>query len=177
MLKRYAHLREYISEIDIEDDVDLLTQRDERKVDSLVTKYCDLDAVTKELQKDELTCADVRSLFDAVISDYPASRLRLAKNADRLVHNSVFERALVKIQNVGSSGLGPDEAKMVECLLIEPNNESEAANDTNCGLVERGKNVGDWRWQVRISIWTKDLLCRRPTSANGCFQKYSTCHF
>jgi len=71
--------------------------REKKRIESLFKQLNDLDSVTKELQKDAVTCADVRALFDGVIEQYPATANRLGPRS-KIVQSPDFESAIVKMQ-------------------------------------------------------------------------------
>eukprot|EP00644_Phytophthora_capsici_P017640 jgi/Phyca11/120665/e_gw1.42.259.1 len=70
-----------------------------RRVFQLLNKLGDLDSVCVKLQSEELTLADVRLLFDAVVVKYPVTASYLKADAS-IVHSPVFVRAVVKVQQV-----------------------------------------------------------------------------
>ncbi len=118
MLRRYLSILEFLPDLDLEDhDVALLTTREERKVDALCSKYDQLDSMTKALQSDSVTCADVRAMFDAVIQEFPDVASRLS-NTFRVVQNSVLETAIVKLQDNAEASLTSEEATSIENLKI-----------------------------------------------------------
>ena len=58
-----------------------------------------MDSITKALQSEKTDLSDVRVLFDNVIKKYPSLTTYIGAEAE-IVHNSSFESALVKIQEV-----------------------------------------------------------------------------
>ncbi len=56
----------------------------------------ELDAVKKELQRDNLNLADVKALFDTLLEVYPRADRYLAKSSS-IVHCNNFENAVVKL--------------------------------------------------------------------------------
>ncbi len=117
----------------------MLTRREENKIDSINAQYERLDTVTKELQKDLITLADVPSLFDAVVTEFPVTENRLSPNA-RIVLNSYFESAIVKIQNGSFRDLTVGEGNHTVCLREIHQNTDESEMEPNTeSLVELGK--------------------------------------
>ncbi len=60
-------------------------------------KYSELDTVTKALQSNKISCAEVRAIFDSVVKEYSNTESRLASNL-RIVHNPELESGIVKLQ-------------------------------------------------------------------------------
>ena len=72
-------------------------------------------SMTKALQRENITCYQVRVLFDSIIEEFPSTAQRLSPTSE-IVLNPTFERAVVKIQSGSYSELTIEEAKTVECL-------------------------------------------------------------
>lgn len=91
MLSRYQELC-YL------DAIDELTPNahKNRDINTLLVRLNDLLSVTKTLQCDIISLADVRSLFDAVVDSYPDTCARLAEDA-AIVLDPVFESAALKV--------------------------------------------------------------------------------
>lgn len=104
MIRRYQKIKQFIPELDLpakyqsEMDDYVPTHRENKTIDSLCEICGDLDSVTKMLQKDNMTLAHVRVLFNAVIEKFPCTESRLKHDAS-IVHNVNFESGLVKIQD------------------------------------------------------------------------------
>lgn len=67
-----------------------------RRIVQLISQLEELDSVCVQLQGERCSLADVRVLFDAVISKYPVTREYLLADA-RIVHSPAFESAIVKV--------------------------------------------------------------------------------
>eukprot|EP00171_Calliarthron_tuberculosum_P021796 IDg21796t1 len=98
MMERYQQIKGFLPELGIEEIIDLMpAAREERALEKLLEKFKDFDSVTKTLQRDNISCSEVRALFDGMIDAYPSTKARLSANA-KIVHSPNFESGLVKIQ-------------------------------------------------------------------------------
>ena len=82
-----------------------------------IEKLCDflavLDLITKKLQEDALSLADVRAYFE----EYPDFTSFLSAGADIIEEvNRPFESGVVKILNVKQSDMEPDETSATSHL-------------------------------------------------------------
>ena len=116
MLGRYLDLKDFIKEI-AKEDADIrpliLTKSQDIAVQNLFTDLKKLDTVTLALQAEKCTIATVRYIFDEVMKDFPSMVYRLSPSAD-IVHNDIFEKGVVKIQEGNAGFLTEDEKKAVE---------------------------------------------------------------
>lgn len=117
MLTRHQELRGFLADLNINalDDM-LLHTREEKELDALVEQLSDLDSVTKTLQKDSTTVADVQALFEAVIEKFPEMEDRLKPNASIVLH-PVFEGAVAKVLR-GELTLSPAEESALKALEL-----------------------------------------------------------
>ncbi len=99
MLLRYKQIRSHLEEIMV-DELDSLipSARENRRIDALVDKFQELNSVTLALQRDSVSCADIRLLFDEVMKSYPDTRARLGTDAE-IVSFPEFEKVVVKVLN------------------------------------------------------------------------------
>ncbi len=68
MLVRYKEIEQYLRKLDcVEVDELTLSVLENRSIDSIFEKLKILNSVTKQLQKEDTTIADVLAIFDAVI--------------------------------------------------------------------------------------------------------------
>lgn len=82
MFARVLELRLFIRELEIEKFEELIpTVSQYAKIKDLCQIFEHLDSVTKALQRDKVTVADARALFDITLSEYPDMKNRLGKNA------------------------------------------------------------------------------------------------
>ena len=82
MLCRYFGIKKFLIGLNVDGSVDLLPNpRESKELESLNSLFGQLNSVTKALQREDLTCADVRVLFDGIISEYPDTAARLSSTA------------------------------------------------------------------------------------------------
>jgi hypothetical protein len=131
MLKRYQELKEFIPLIMMPEVADLmLSPRDDREIDFLLKKLHDFESVTKTLQKEDINLNDVRILFDGVIEEYPETLERLSENAD-IIHDALFESAVVKILNKKAAELSFPEKEKVCMLKVATIREADQVKDVH----------------------------------------------
>ncbi len=99
MISRYLEIKEFIRLV-AEDYSDWLLPRrkDDEAIEALHSILKDLESVTKELQKETVTLAQVRTIFDQAILEHPSTFERLQSNA-KIVYSKLFESAYIKILN------------------------------------------------------------------------------
>lgn len=73
-------------------------------IEALCTELTQVEGITKEIQKSEITLLDVRDLFDTVIEEYPRTADRL-RNTAFIVQNKLFDDGIVKILAKKSTSL------------------------------------------------------------------------
>ena len=100
MLDRYDLLKCYLSDPAFTNEASILdyvpTARENSQISQIHEHLKKLNSITSALQKEDVSLADVRYLFDEVVNLYPSMRDNLGEHA-RIVHSPSFERALVKI--------------------------------------------------------------------------------
>eukprot|EP00171_Calliarthron_tuberculosum_P001888 IDg1888t1 len=129
MLRRYQRIRDCLQKLDSLDvDRLCLTSADNRRVDSLMCQLDDLESVTKALQDDSTTMSDVRGLFDAVIDRYPETACKLTSSAS-IVHNPIFENAVVKVQLENCNALSREERLAMKSFELDTHREVDAYDD------------------------------------------------
>ncbi len=92
--------------------------RENKAIDSLISKFHELNTVTLSLQKETTTCADARLLFDEVSEQYPFTKPRLGPNA-AIVANPIYESGIIKILNLDLNSLSDEEKEAVRNLKKE----------------------------------------------------------
>ncbi len=111
--------------------------------------------ITKPLIPDTTTCRDVRILFDAVIDKYTISRTQFSSNA-KIVHNPLFESAIVKIQDDAVKILPSKEIEAVNSLAItSEEGRTDGTDDFSSSSVECPSKDANYTSVAReTSIWT-----------------------
>ena len=138
MLQRYLQLKPALSELDLDDhDVRLLSNREDKRFEVICKKYSQLDTVTKALQSDKISCADVRAIFYSVVEEYPNTESPLASNL-QIVHNPEFESGFLSCKTQTAASLTPSELLAVKKLKITTGIESTEAGSGIPSLAERG---------------------------------------
>ena len=172
MLHRYSEIREFLPLLEINEiDEGLLSIRENRDADSLIEELKDCETVTKALQSDSTTMADVRTLFDAISKEYPATEKRLLADAT-IVSNKTFESAVVKIQQGNLDLLSHGEICAVDNLKKESDEETDEVSDPDIGFAERALKRQKLKAQ-NSNLKYLDLRFLIPTS-NICERLFST---
>jgi hypothetical protein len=135
MMERYVQLSDSLDPRDPELADVLPDARQHRKIVELVEILKNLDHVTKILQTDSILLADIRTIFDKVISDYPGEQYedlvkRLKIDAD-IIANPRFESAVAKVQDNNEQALTQEEKIELIPFLKEqvPEAEGEASTE------------------------------------------------
>lgn len=89
-----------------------LNERQNRDIEALLLSLKDSASVTKTLQSDNTSLADVRSIFDSVSDYYPETCVQLAKDA-AIVFDLVFESAVMKVIEVHFGEISVDEIQSI----------------------------------------------------------------
>jgi hypothetical protein len=89
-----------------------LTQAEDRQLLGIRKFLIDLQVVTKQLQRSDMTFAEMRVIFDMLIEEYPQMGEYIAQDA-RIVHSQVFESALIKISSRMEHTLTDEEKQSV----------------------------------------------------------------
>ncbi|KAH9125307.1 hypothetical protein LEN26_008900 [Aphanomyces euteiches] len=131
-------LRGYLVQLG-ESEVDALlpSVAESRDLDRLLLELRDMNAITLELQRDDLTVADVLRLFDTVIEQYPSASPFLSSSA-AIVQCVKFEIALSKILDQSSSSMSECEQESVGHLTIDGDAAMESTASGG-SIVERSK--------------------------------------
>jgi hypothetical protein len=66
------------------------------------------DSVTKDLQREDATLCDVRTLFDCVLEDNPSLGYYVAQDS-AITHSKEFENAVVRVQQGQEDSLLDEE--------------------------------------------------------------------
>ena len=171
MLHRHIKLKEPVTELDaVHFDVTLPANKENKATETLCKKYSELNSVTKLLQKSSTTCATVRAVFDEVIKDYSDRSGSLGASAS-IVHDTVFERVLVRLQNQRFESLSPEEKYTVTNLMSSQNDMmNRSSNFSDLRIVERAIKR-PWFAESSISCYV-DTRFILPTS-NACEQLFS----
>ena len=98
MLKRFMLLKPFLADFATTDFRDLLPSlHQEHVLSELLEHLTTLDSITKALQREDISMADVRTLFDDLVDVYPDMKQHLAVDA-AIVLSPSFEKAVVKVQ-------------------------------------------------------------------------------
>ncbi|ETK80850.1 hypothetical protein L915_13576 [Phytophthora nicotianae] len=169
MLACYVEIRDAIKMVAAMEDL-LPRPSTHRQIVQLVTKLEALDSVCIKLQAEEGNLADVRLLFDAVISKYPATAHHLSASA-RIVHSPAFENAIVNL--LSDRSLSSDEEEAVARFAgpadlepAVPKKKTDFATET----LRQAK-------KPRRAAVTKyiDVLRMIPPTSNRCECHFSRC--
>ncbi|ETO99773.1 hypothetical protein F441_22804 [Phytophthora nicotianae CJ01A1] len=168
MLKRYVEIRDAIKMVQAVEDL-VPRPSSHRRIVQLLSKLGDLDSVCVKLQSEELTLADVRLLFDAVVVKYPVTASYLKADAS-IVHSPVFERAVVKVQ--GDRRLQVDEEAAVEpFLIVQPSSARQIKQvDFATATLRQAKKPRHASAQKY-----DELLSQLPPTSNRCERLFSQC--
>jgi hypothetical protein len=126
-----------------------LTQAEDRQLLGIRKFLIDLQVVTKQLQRSDMTFAEMRVIFDMLIEEYPQMGEYIAQDA-RIVHSQVFESALIKISSRMEHTLTDEEKQSVIKLkrlnsiprLAAPDVMDLDANDVLDNAAPNGNAVG-----------------------------------
>lgn len=137
MLHRFQKIKEFIPELGIEEVIDIMpTSREQRTIERLTAQFVDFDSVTKSLQRDDISLAEVRTLFDGMIDAYPGTKSRLSPTAS-IVHSPIFESGLVKIQNNQAGNLSDAEQHATRALKTTSKQSESAADGEIVSFAQR----------------------------------------
>jgi len=139
MVDRYFALLPFIPGVaKFDDEVDELStfnNKEVRQLNDLRENLTSLASVMLKLQSPALNLFQVRILFDGVITLFPEMEFHLGPNA-RIVHNPLFEGALIKLLRGDNSSLTNDEAKSIEHLLL-PTASSDITSNESKSLADK----------------------------------------
>jgi hypothetical protein len=117
-------IREFLPLLEIDEIDELMpSTRENRDIDSLLEELTELDSVTLELQRDDISLAEVRGLFDGVSEKYPLCSEKLDVNSD-IVLDKHFENGVVKIQQGKIDFLTSAEKRHTEHLKISKSKDT-----------------------------------------------------
>ena len=103
----------HLQDFELDNNESFLTKVNNDKIDTLCDQYRKIHEITKDLQSDKTTAANVRTMLDAVIRDFSETKSRLSRDA-KIVRNNLFQDTLVKIQN--GTELSNFKIEQVKCL-------------------------------------------------------------
>ncbi|OWZ23822.1 hypothetical protein PHMEG_0001232 [Phytophthora megakarya] len=146
MLQRFEDFRPYLHHFrddcavdrDLPDDVseddirrvafvDLIRSvSEQRKIAGLLDEMTAFDVITGKLQRNDMTVATVRDIFDIVLDDYDGMEKYLAPDAD-IVESGVFESGLAKIQAGVATSFMRNERKALHRLTTTDPDQSPTA--------------------------------------------------
>jgi hypothetical protein len=173
MLNRYTQIRDFLPLLEIDElDEKLLNNRQNRDVDSLIEELNDLNSVTLELQRDDITISEVRGIFDYVLEKYPMLYDKLSPCAD-IILDKHFETGIVKIQQGKVELLDTIEKRHV-IHLKKPEIEKPAEVEVTLSLAQQALKKQKLE-ETRESSYI-DLRFLIPTS-NICERLFSKAGF
>ena len=151
MIKRYLEIIEFVETIEVPSVQDkLLTRSQHRMVTALMIRLKQMEDVTKELQREDLTLSEARDLFDGLMNVYPAMEDYLAERAS-IVVDPTFESAIIKVIRKETRMLTPSELTKLESFKKPPTTNAETQLE---GEDENGEKTN----------FAKKLLKRRRLS-------------
>ena len=119
----------------------------------------ELKAVTLALQSTSLTLAESEELFQSVITEFPQFNFSsyLGSTAS-IVHNVVFERAIIKVQCGNDSQLLLAEAQSIKKLEVKAEVENEQADDRVLSIVEGAMKRQKLKTKIPTYVDTRFLI-------------------
>lgn len=149
MIERYLRFKEdgVLDQLgeDVPEMLELyLNQAEDRQLLGIRKLLTDLQVITKQLQRSDMTFAEMRVIFDTLIEEYPQMGEYIAQDA-RIVHSPVFESALIKISSRMEHTLTDEEKQSViklkrlnaiPRLVAEPDIMDVDANDNAVAPVQ-----------------------------------------
>ena len=131
MLQRYSDIQHFVDKTDPELLQLLPTPIQERKLTEVLQDMKFFESISKKLQSDEKTLADIRVLFDGLIlkfqDKYPVITNYLATDAS-VINKQNFENAIANIINL--EPIDDENSEMVQFLeKVESNEETRASED------------------------------------------------
>ena len=129
ILFRYQNIKEFIPDLQIDEMIDLIpAPRKERTLARVLNQFQDFDSITKALQRSNITCSEVRVLFDGMIEKYPEIQSRLSPTTN-ILYDVAFESGIVKIQDQKMSQLTEDEKNAVGKMCASTANATVVEKD------------------------------------------------
>ena len=108
MLKRFMELYDFLKDEESLDEF-LPTRNQLSTLKRIYSKMASFDSVTKDLQRDDATLCDVRTLFDCVLEDNTSSLGYYIAQDSAITHSKEFENAVVKVQQGQEDSLLDEE--------------------------------------------------------------------
>ncbi|KAG2908868.1 hypothetical protein PC129_g7306 [Phytophthora cactorum] len=149
------------------------------RIEALLADLRILQSVSVKLQSEDLTLADVRTLFDSVGQRFPSLKVKLSATAS-IVHSPTFEAAVVINGEVAR--LTTSDRKAVKRFEVstattnagskrkQRNDEEEKLEEDFTSSVLRAKKVGGAK--PASSAYVK-LLEKLPPTSNSCERLFS----
>jgi hypothetical protein len=180
MISRYTQIRNVLPLLELDEiDEKMLNSRENNVVDTILKELEDFDSITKELQKETTTMADMRVLFDAIAEDYAIVKEKLAADAP-IVSDKFFESALVKLQQGRKEVLNSAEERAVMGLKTLPGQKTQISDShENLSYAQRilkkqklGISEDDFDYMdVRFLIPTSNICERLFSQAGFCLNE------
>ena len=130
-LQQHVRLRDVLPRLN-SDEIALLslTPPEDIHIDGLLLQLNPLESVNLVLLRESTSISDARTVFDAFIRKFPDTTNRLSPNAG-IIHNPLFESAIVKLQRDSSGALLAEESDCIRKFEIERTilDESVGATD------------------------------------------------
>lgn len=176
MVQRYFEIKDFISKIESPDLVPfLLAPMDIKKLEGLLKELKKMEVITKQLQNECTTMAEVRDLFDPVIDDYSDIESLLSPTVE-IVHQYHFDWAVLKVQNGQVDLMSLEERltlrpfEVTESLIQKSQNETqEDLSYVQIALLRRSSGVKKASQQymnLRFLLPTSNI-CERLFSNSG----------
>jgi len=131
----------------------LLTAAENLDVDSMFDRMKDFESVSKTLQSPSVTIADIRGIFDQIITKYPEMEHYLKSDAN-IVHKAKFDSAIVKVQNKQENLLDVEESIAIQCLLKPPVIDVDEVTDEAASFGEKALRASKQRREnIQVSLY------------------------
>jgi hypothetical protein len=127
MLSRYLRIENEVKKIsEVQDYIPSSRQR--RDLSELVEHMSKFQSITKNLQKKGLCLDIVKSVFEAVVEDYPEMNCYLTEKAN-IINNPAFESGIAKLVSKNIWCLTIEEKEALKNLRANCDEEEEASDD------------------------------------------------
>ena len=144
MIKRYFEIIEQVECIETTSVQEKLLMRSEHKmlpVEDVMIRLKQMEDVTKELQRDDLTLDEARDLFDGMTDLFPEMGHHLDERAE-IVVDPTLETAIVKVLRDQRNVLTPSEKAKLECFkentpLSHSSSVTETEDDDTLNFAQR----------------------------------------
>ncbi len=125
------------SDLNVVGLVDLLpNRREDKELEKSICLFIKLDSLTKALQREDLTCANVRVPFDGTISEYSKAASRLSSTG-KIIISKAFESSIVKIQNNFAREPADDKKSSIMDLNVTSDDPEDSLYSVVLSLAER----------------------------------------